>query len=120
MIDRPRPKAPIEDKYATQVINEFKKIAKKEFGLTASGSGAGMPFDVERIGVFGSVIKDLQTPTSDIDILVEFSHSVGMVKFLQLENSLEHLLGSKVDLVTRKALKKHIGQQILHEIQYVN
>ena len=43
-----------------------------------------------------------------------------MIKFLQLENSLENLLGSNVDLVTRKALKKHIGQQILHEIQYVN
>lgn len=77
-------------------------------------------FGVKKIGVFGSVIKDKHTLASDIDILVEFSHSIGMVKFLQLENSLEYLLDSKVDLVTRKALKKHIGQQILREIQYVN
>ena len=72
------------------------------------------------MGIFGSVVKDSQTSTSDIDILVEFSQSIGMVKFLQLENSLQKLLGAKVDLVTRKALKKHIGQQILKEIQFVN
>ena len=77
-------------------------------------------YGIEKLGVFGSVVKDLQTATSDIDILVEFSSSIGMVKFLQLENSLQKLLGAKVDLVTRKALKKHIGQQILQEVQFVN
>ena len=77
-------------------------------------------YGVEKMGIFGSVVKDSQTSTSDIDILVEFSQSIGMVKFLQLENSLQKLLGAKVDLVTRKALKKHIGQQILKEIQFVN
>ena len=76
-------------------------------------------YGIEKLGVFGSVVKDLQTATSDIDILVEFSSSIGMVKFLQLENSLQKLLGAKVDLVTRKALKKHIGQQILQEVQFV-
>lgn len=77
-------------------------------------------YGVEKLGIFGSVVRDLQTTTSDIDILVEFSRSIGMVKFLQLENSLQNLLGAKVDLVTRKALKKHIGQQILQEVQFVN
>jgi hypothetical protein len=57
MRDRPRPKQGIQDKYVTEVQREFKKIAKKEFGLTASGSGAGMPFDVERIGVDFDVFK---------------------------------------------------------------
>ena len=77
-------------------------------------------YGVEKLGVFGSVVKDLQTTASDIDILVEFSRSIGMVKFIQLENNLQKLLGAKVDLVTRKALKKHIGNQILQEIEFVN
>lgn len=76
-------------------------------------------YGVEKIGVFGSVIKDNQTLSSDVDILVEFSQAIGMVKFIQLENNLANLLDSRVDLVTRKALKKHIGQQILSEVQYV-
>ena len=77
-------------------------------------------YGVEKLGVFGSVVNDLQNAKSDIDILVEFSRSIGMVKFLQLENRLQNLRGAKVDLVSRKALKKHIGQQILSEVQFVN
>jgi len=77
-------------------------------------------YGVEKLGIFGSVVKELQTATSDIDILVEFSRSIGMVKFLQLENRLQNLLGVKVDLVSSKALKKHIGQQILSEVHFVN
>ena len=77
-------------------------------------------YGVEKIGVFGSVVNEEQTLTSDVDVLVEFSRAIGMVKFLQLENNLQKLLGSKVDLVTRNALKKHIGRQILQEVQFVN
>ena len=76
-------------------------------------------YNVERIGVFGSLVRGEQTPYSDIDILVEFSGAIGMVKFIQLENSLQDLLGTKVDLVSKKALKKYIGQQILGEVEYV-
>lgn len=76
-------------------------------------------YHVERIGVFGSLVRGEQTPYSDIDILVEFSGAIGMVKFIQLENRLQNLLGTKVDLVSKKALKKYIGQQILGEVEYV-
>ena len=77
-------------------------------------------YGVQKLGVFGSVVNDEQTEISDVDILVEFSRAIGMVKFLQLENNLQKLLGAKVDLVTKNALKKHIGQQILQEVQFVN
>ena len=77
-------------------------------------------YGVEKIGVFGSVVRAEQTAESDIDILVEFSQAIGMVKFLQLENNLQDLLDTKVDLVTKSALKKHIGRQIMHEVEYVN
>jgi len=77
-------------------------------------------YGVSKIGVFGSVVRDEQVDASDIDILVEFSRATGMVQFIRLEEELQDLLGAKVDLVTRKALKKHIGQQILREVHYVN
>jgi len=77
-------------------------------------------YGVEKIGVFGSVVNEEHALTSDVDILVEFSRTIGMVKFLQLENDLQKLLGAKVDLVTRNALKKHIGRRILQEVQFVN
>lgn len=34
-------------------------------------------FYVAKIGLFGSFARDEQTETSDIDLLVEFSHPVG-------------------------------------------
>jgi len=76
-------------------------------------------YQVERLGVFGSTVRGEQSSQSDIDILVEFSGAIGMVKFIQLENSLQSLLGTKVDLVSKKALKRYIGQQILSEVEYV-
>lgn len=77
-------------------------------------------YGVSKLGIFGSVVRGEQKTASDIDILVEFSRSTGMVQFLRLEQKLQELLGARVDLVTRKALKKHIGQRILSEVQYVN
>ncbi len=38
-------------KYVDEVIQEFIKVAKKEFGVTPYGTGASMPFDVEKICV---------------------------------------------------------------------
>ena len=39
-------------------------------------------YHVERIGVFGSMVREEQSLQSDIDILVEFSKAIGMVRFI--------------------------------------
>jgi len=77
-------------------------------------------FAVAEIGIFGSYCRGEQTPQSDLDILVHFTKPVGFVTFMQLENYLQELLGVKVDLVTRAALKPHIGAKILQEVKYVH
>lgn len=77
-------------------------------------------YGVDRIGLFGSFVRGEQHPDSDIDLLVEFASPVGLFKFMELENQLSELLGGKVDLVTRNALKPHIGKRILDEVKYVN
>jgi uncharacterized protein len=73
-------------------------------------------YKVKDIGVFGSYIRGEQDKSSDIDILVEFRAPVGFFKFLELEDYLGRLLGVKVDLVSRKALKPRIGKQIMDEV----
>jgi len=45
-------------------------------------------------------------------VLVEFAEPPGMFRFLALERRLGELLGVKVELVTRSALKPYIGQHI--------
>lgn len=76
-------------------------------------------YNVERLGVFGSVARGDNTETSDIDVLVQFSEPIGMFKFIQLEDRLSQLLGKRVDLVTKKALKETIKDEILQEVMYV-
>ncbi len=73
-------------------------------------------FKVKTIGVFGSYVRGEQSDRSDVDILVEFNGRIGFFKFLELEEYLEKLLGVKVDLVSKKALKPRIGARILNEV----
>jgi predicted nucleotidyltransferase len=72
-------------------------------------------YQVKNISVFGSYARGEQKKSSDIDILVEFIKPVGLLKFLKLENELSRVLGVKVDLVTKKALRPRIGKRILKE-----
>lgn len=76
-------------------------------------------YNVQQLGVFGSVARGDNTQLSDIDILVEFSEPIGFFKFVELENYLSKILGIKVDLVTKKALKNSIRGDILKEVVYV-
>ena len=76
-------------------------------------------FGVAEIGIFGSVVRGEQDAGSDVDLLVSFERPIGFVRFMRLEKRLAELMGMPVDLVTKKALKPHIGKRILQEVRYV-
>ncbi len=74
-------------------------------------------FAVDDIAVFGSVARDEATDFSDVDILVEFEEDavVGLFGFVRLKHFLEDILGCRVDLATREALRSEMREQILKE-----
>ena len=75
---------------------------------------------VRSIGLFGSFVRNEQTPLSDVDFLVEFipeKHTFD--NFMEVSFLLEKLLGRRVQLVTTKALSPHIGPHILSEVERV-
>lgn len=76
-------------------------------------------YHVKSIGVFGSVARADNANASDVDILVEFSQPIGFFKFIELEEFLSRIIGKKVDLVTKRALKPAIKEEILQEVVYV-
>ncbi|MCL5411726.1 MAG: nucleotidyltransferase family protein [Patescibacteria group bacterium] len=76
-------------------------------------------YHVKQIGVFGSVARNENVAGSDVDILVDFSEPIGFFKFVELEESLSKILGRKVDLVTKKAIKQRIKDNVLKETVYV-
>lgn len=75
-------------------------------------------FGVKRIAIFGSTARGENTAKSDIDIIVEFNKPIGLFAFVELENYLSKLLGKKVDLTTKKALKTSIKKAVLKEAIY--
>jgi len=96
-----------------KTIEEIKGILQRHKGELRE------KFKVKEIGIFGSYVKAEQRKASDIDILVEFEKSIGLFEFMDLEEYLADLLGAKVDLVSKKALKPRIGEYILKEVVYL-
>ena len=81
---------------------------------------AGLPdlqqrWPIRSLAVFGSMARGEASAASDIDILVEFERPIGLSAFIALEASLAGLVGRRVDLVSRAALKPHIGRRVLVE-----
>jgi predicted nucleotidyltransferase len=76
-------------------------------------------YHVQSLGIFGSYVRQEQSATSDLDVLVTFSDPPSLLQFIALENYLSDLLGVQVDLVMRDALKSNLGQRILQEVMNV-
>ena len=72
-------------------------------------------YNVKELGIFGSYAREAQKECSDIDILVAFEKTPGLLKFLELENHLSDLLGIAVDLVRKEAIRKELKETILRE-----
>lgn len=76
-------------------------------------------YGVRSIGVFGSYVHGGQKRSSDLDILVEFDSAPTLFQFVDLKEHLTDLLGVKVDLVMKSALRPKIGERILAEVMPV-
>jgi len=66
-------------------------------------------YGVNRIGLFGSYVRNEMTPNSDIDLLVDIQKDKKTFNnFLSLNHFLEDLFGKKVELVTTQSLSPYI------------
>jgi uncharacterized protein len=75
---------------------------------------------IQKLSLFGSVLRDDFTPTSDIDVLVEFEtgFTPGFLKLHQIQEELSELFGKRlIDLVTPKFLNHRISDRVLAEAE---
>jgi len=84
--------------------------------LAASIDEIRQRFSVRRLSVFGSVVRGESAKTSDVDVLVVFDGKASFDAFMDLKFYLEELLGTRVDLVTDKAIRPQIRRAIEAEI----
>ncbi len=73
---------------------------------------------IRRLALFGSAVHDEMTPTSDLDILVEFEpgHTPGL-SFLAVQRELSTLLGRNVDLNTANDLSPYFREEVFAEAE---
>ncbi len=75
-------------------------------------------YHVSSIGLFGSVTRDDFGPSSDIDIIVDFSEPIG-IEFIDLAEFIELKLNKNIDLVSRNGIKQKYYNSFESEIIYV-
>jgi len=73
----------------------------------------------KRLGIFGSYARGENKANSDLDILVEFGERISLLDLIGLEQDLSEILGVKVDLVTERALSKHVRPYVEKDYQSI-
>ncbi|QWK09290.1 MAG: nucleotidyltransferase family protein [Thermoflexus hugenholtzii] len=88
------------------ILIEHRQILRERYG-------------VRDLAIFGSYARGEQTGMSDVDLLVRLKRPIGL-KFFELWDYLEEILGLKVDLLTSGALPqkpdlwKHVREDLLY------
>lgn len=74
---------------------------------------------IERLRLFGSVLRDDFRPDSDVDVLVEFARgrAPGWIGFAGMALALERIIGREVDLRTPADFSEAIRRRVLREAE---
>ena len=72
-------------------------------------------YGARNVRVFGSVIRNEQSPVSDVDLLVELESGRSLLDQIGLKQELEELLGRSVDIVVEGGMSPYLEERILSE-----
>lgn len=79
-----------------------------------------IPYNPERIGIFGSYARNEANILSDIDLLVSFKQTPSLLQLIKIENELSEKIGKKVDLLTEGALKNtRLKESIYNDLNII-
>ena len=78
--------------------------------------GTIMPFQPVKIGIFGSVARNEDTASSDIDILYQLKNAIGLFNLVRIKDDLEEKLNAKVDLVSEKHVHPKLKPYIMNDL----
>lgn len=76
-------------------------------------------FNARITGIFGSYTRGEQKENSDLDILVKFYKGASLFDLAGLTNYLEEKLDMKVDIVSDRAVRPEIKEEIYKEVVHL-
>ena len=68
---------------------------------------------IKRILVFGSYARNEATPTSDLDLIVDFPEGTSLLDHVGIEIELSEALNMKIDLLSRNSISPYITNKVL-------
>ncbi len=78
-------------------------------------------YQVKELAVFGSAARGELHADSDIDLLVEFlpDAHVSLLQHFAAERELSELLGRRVELVSKRALRHALREEVLSQARLI-
>lgn len=73
-----------------------------------------------KVAIFGSYARGEEKPESDIDVIVEFSETKGLLAMVRIERELSEFLGIKVDLLTEASISPYLIDRIKKEAKVIS
>jgi len=77
------------------------------------------PYNPKRIGLFGSVARNEETVTSDIDILYNFNSPVTLFNLVEMQDKLQTMLKKNIDLVSENAVHPKLKDYIFNDLKVI-
>ncbi len=77
------------------------------------------PYNPKRIGLFGSVARNEETESSDIDILYSFNSPISLFGLVDIQIELQKNLHKEVDLVSENAVHPLLKDGIFNDIRII-
>ena len=77
------------------------------------------PYNPKRIGLFGSVARNEETSSSDIDILYSFNTPISLFTKYNIVEELQSKLNKEIDLVSENAVHPKLKQYIYNDLKMI-
>jgi uncharacterized protein len=79
-------------------------------------------YGVQRLSLFGSILRDDFSADSDVDLLVEFlpQTRIGLIGMANMESELGQVIGRKVDLRTPRDLSRFFREQVISQARLLH
>ena len=96
----------------------MRTLQEIKFTLSNNKQRLFTKYPIKSMAIFGSYSRREQNSNSDLDILVEFKDKIG-IRFIDLAEEIESIIGFKIDLVSKKGVKEKYLQAINSDLIYV-
>ena len=77
------------------------------------------PYNPKRIGIFGSVARNEEKTSSDIDILYSFNSPISLFIKFRIIEELKKKLNKKVDFVSEKAVHPELKKYVYNDLKLI-